>query len=143
MEGSLRDRVEALVDAGMTEEAAFREAVRRVGSYGTADVEYRKVYWGKLKRRRQLFNEFSWRFSMLRNYLKVASRNLLRRKGYVVINVSGLAIGLASCLLIGMYVRYERSYDRYHVHFERIYRVVHSFGTAEPSETGVPHSTSA
>ena len=49
MEGSLRDRVEALVDAGMPEEAAFREAVRRLGSYGTAEIEYRKVYLGSLR----------------------------------------------------------------------------------------------
>jgi hypothetical protein len=41
LEGSLRDRVEAHVEAGMPEEAAFREAVRRLGSYGTAEIEYR------------------------------------------------------------------------------------------------------
>jgi hypothetical protein len=95
LEGSLRDRVEGLVDAGMPEEAAFREAVRRMGSSGTAEVEYRKVYWGKPRRRRQLLNELSWRFSMLKNYLKIAFRNLHRHKGYAFINIGGLAIGLA------------------------------------------------
>lgn len=54
LEGGLRDRVEALLKAGLSEEAAFREALRRLGSYGMAEVEYRKVYWGKLRRRRRL-----------------------------------------------------------------------------------------
>ena len=60
---------------------------------------------------------------MLSNYLKVALRNLLRHKGYSFINVFGLAIGMASCVLIMLYVQDELSYDRYHEKAERIYRV--------------------
>jgi putative ABC transport system permease protein len=60
---------------------------------------------------------------MLANYLKVALRNLLRHKGYSFINVFGLAIGMACCVLIMLYVQDELSYDRYHERADRIYRV--------------------
>ncbi len=60
---------------------------------------------------------------MLSSYLKVALRNLLRRKGYSFINVFGLAIGMACCVLIMLYVQDELSYDRYHHNSARIYRV--------------------
>ena len=60
---------------------------------------------------------------MLRNYLKVAWRGLRRRPGYTVINVLGLAVGIACCLLILLHVRSELSYDRFHEKAERIYRV--------------------
>ncbi len=60
---------------------------------------------------------------MLKNYFKIALRNLRRQKGYTFINVAGLAVGIAACLLIGLYVREELSYDRFHERAERIYRV--------------------
>ncbi len=60
---------------------------------------------------------------MLKNYFKIAYRNLKRRKGYALINIFGLAAGMAACLLIGLYVRYELSYDVFHEKAERIYRV--------------------
>lgn len=59
---------------------------------------------------------------MLKNYFTVALRTLRRQSGYTVINVVGLAVGLACCLLIALYVRHELSYDRYHVNADRIYR---------------------
>jgi len=124
LEDSLRDRVAALVEAGLPEEAAFREARRRMGTYGTAEAEYRKVYWGKLRRRRELLSEFTWRFSMLKNYLKIAVRNLLRQTGYSFVNIAGLTVGLACCLLILLYIQHERSYDRFHEKADRIHRVV-------------------
>ena len=65
---------------------------------------------------------------MLRNYLKIAYRNLVRHKGYAFINVFGLAVGLAACLLIGLYVQHERSYDRFHTRADRIYRLVMEAG---------------
>ncbi len=60
---------------------------------------------------------------MLKNYLKTACRNLLKNKTYSLLNIAGLAIGFASCLLILMYVRHELSYDKFHPNSERIYRV--------------------
>ena len=60
---------------------------------------------------------------MLTNYLKIALRNLHKYKGYTFINVAGLAVGLACCLLIVLFVRDELSYDRYHEKADQIYRV--------------------
>src|SRR4051794_11941045 len=60
---------------------------------------------------------------MLRNYLTIAWRNLKRHKVFSLINVLGLAIGMAACLLILQYVSFELSYDRFHTKGERIYRV--------------------
>src|SRR5262245_25331867 len=60
---------------------------------------------------------------MLKNHLKIALRNLLKHKGYSLINVAGLAVGMACCLLILLFVQDELSYDRYHEHADRIYRL--------------------
>lgn len=60
---------------------------------------------------------------MLRNYLTVALRGLLRNKLYSSITIAGLALGMACCLLIALYVRDEISYDRFHANSSRIYRV--------------------
>lgn len=59
---------------------------------------------------------------MIRNYFKIAWRNILKNKGYSVINILGLAIGMAVCLLILLYVQNELSYDRYHTNADRVYR---------------------
>lgn len=60
---------------------------------------------------------------MLKNYFLIAWRNLRNNKAFSFINISGLAIGLATCLLILLYVKDELSYDRYNVKADRIYRV--------------------
>ena len=60
---------------------------------------------------------------MIKNYLTIAFRNLLREKGYSFINISGLAIGIASSILILLFVQDELSYDRHHEHAGNIYRV--------------------
>src|ERR1700761_5398764 len=60
---------------------------------------------------------------MIRNYIKTAYRTLVKNKGFTAINVFGLAMGLAACLLIVFYVFDELSYDRYNVNADRIYRV--------------------
>jgi ABC-type antimicrobial peptide transport system permease subunit len=60
---------------------------------------------------------------MFKNYLKIALRNLVRYKGYSLINITGLAIGIASSLLILMWIQDELSYDRFHQNASQIYRV--------------------
>ncbi len=60
---------------------------------------------------------------MLSNYFKVALRYLMRNRGYTVINIFGLAIGITCCVLIMLFVRSEWSYDRFHSKADRIYRV--------------------
>jgi putative ABC transport system permease protein len=60
---------------------------------------------------------------MIKNYLKIAWRNIIRHKAYSGINVFGLAIGIAACLLILQYVSFELSYENFQVNKNRIYRV--------------------
>ena len=60
---------------------------------------------------------------MIRNYTVTAIRSLLKYRGYSVINVVGLAIGIAGCLLMLMYIQYEFSYDGFHEKKDRIYRL--------------------
>ena len=60
---------------------------------------------------------------MFKNYLKVALRNIRKQKGYAFLNISGLAIGMAVCLMILLWVRGELSYDTFHAEAENIYRV--------------------
>jgi putative ABC transport system permease protein len=61
---------------------------------------------------------------MLKNYFKIAWRNLIRNKSYAAINITGLAIGIAACLLIFLVVQFETSFDRYHTYKDSIYRIV-------------------
>ncbi len=60
---------------------------------------------------------------MIRSYLRVAIRSLLKRKGFSAINVVGLSVGLGAVILIFLYAQHELSYDRFHADGERIYQV--------------------
>ena len=77
---------------------------------------------------------------MLRNYLKTALRVLRAQFGYALFNLLGLAVGMAACLLIVLFVRHELSYDRYHTQSDRIYRLVEVIEGAEESSS-VPFPT--
>lgn len=73
---------------------------------------------------------------MFKNYLKIALRNLLKYKGHSLINIVGLAIGIASCILIALYIRHELSYDRFFSDGDRLFRVTMSLtvdGKLDPS----------
>src|ERR1700740_2839012 len=61
---------------------------------------------------------------MIKNYIKVALRNLWKYKSFSAINILGLAIGMAACLLILQYVSFKLSYDQFHPGVKDIYRVV-------------------
>ena len=71
---------------------------------------------------------------MLRNYIRIALRNIFRQKGYSLINISGLAIGIVSCLFIVIYIVDEFSYDRFHANGDRIYRLFFDY-TSPNGET--------
>src|SRR5436190_423028 len=60
---------------------------------------------------------------MIKNYFKIAWRSAIKQKGYSLINIVGLGIGIAACLLILQYVSFELSYENFHVNKNRIYRV--------------------
>src|ERR1700761_2085 len=65
---------------------------------------------------------------MLKNYFKIGYRNIIRHKAYSFINLSGLAIGMASSILILLWVQNELSYDKFNKNAKQIYRVVCSLG---------------
>ncbi len=75
--------------------------------------------------------------AMLKNYVKIAIRNLARYKGYAFINIFGLATGIICCLLIYLYVQDELSYDKFNENADRIYRVINN-GTMRGNELTVP-----
>ena len=75
---------------------------------------------------------------MWKNYLKIAYRNLVRQKGYTFINIAGLAVGLAACLVIALFVRHELSYDRFHPNADRVYRLVRPSPDGEGGQPRVP-----
>lgn len=61
---------------------------------------------------------------MLKNYIKIMLRNFIKHRFYSVLNIIGLAIGLACCILIGLFLDYELGYDRHHKNRDQIYRVI-------------------
>jgi len=78
---------------------------------------------------------------MIKNYLKVTFRNIGKYKAYSLINIAGLAIGLAACVLILLYVQDELSFDTYHEQGDQIYRVI--LDAAVMDQTIVTTNTSA
>lgn len=69
-------------------------------------------------------DSFIWGTLMLKNYFKVTLRNIRQHKGYALINVAGLAIGMACFILILLFVGFELSFDGYHEKADQIYRIV-------------------
>jgi len=102
-------------------EEVFHEIGRESG-YSKA----RRWYW------RQCLNSFpaylfyllSWSIVLFRNYLKTALRNISRQKTHSLVNILGLSLALASCVLIYLFIADELSYDRFHKKADLIYAVV-------------------
>ena len=72
---------------------------------------------------------------MLRNYLKIAFRQLWRNKSFSAINLFGLTLGTACCLYILLYVQHHRSYDRHHAGVENLYRIISDLNLSDDGET--------
>ncbi len=73
-------------------------------------------------------------YGMFKNYLKTGMRNIRKQKVFSAINIAGLSVGIACGLLILLYVTNELSYDTYHSKYDRIYRILHAYRTAEAFE---------
>ena len=71
-------------------------------------------------------NIFIWSEAMLKNYFRIAVRNMWKSKGHSFINIAGLAMGMACCLVILFWVRQELGFDRFHERADRLYRVIFS-----------------
>jgi putative ABC transport system permease protein len=81
-----------------------------------------------------------WSMIMMRNYLKIALRNMRKHKVYSFINISGLAVSIACCLMILMHIRFESSYDNYHRDADRVYRLGIDISTSSFKRTFAPIS---
>lgn len=90
----------------------------------------RMWYWGQVVRAlpHYTLDALRWSGIMYKNYLKLALRTLGRHRGYTVINVVGLAIGLACALSIFLWVQDEVRYDRFHEKATELYRVAQDYG---------------
>ncbi len=79
-----------------------------------------------------------WSCIMLKNYIKIALRNIRRNGGYSFINIAGLALGMASCILILAWVRDERGFDRFHEKTDSLYlvRTINHYGSETTTGTG-------
>lgn len=77
---------------------------------------------------------------MIRNYITIALRSIFRNKTYSFINIAGLSVGIACCLLLALYIQDEASVDRHHKDVDRIYRVISLMGE---NADRTMHTTSA
>ncbi len=108
---------------------------------GSFEVEYLEIYSkkGRLSSKIWFWEQIllsllpllkvqlSWGIVMFGNYIKTALRNIKTQKTYSMINITGLAAGMACCILILVWVFYEFSYDRFHKNQDRIYRLVSDY----------------
>ncbi len=102
-------------------EEAYTDLLEESGPFRTKAwlwLQIIKLYFGAVR------VNIVWRCIMLKNYLKIAFRNMKRHKGYAFMNILGLAVGMACCILILLYVQYELGYDCYHPQADHIYRIL-------------------
>ncbi len=76
---------------------------------------------------------------MFKNYIKTALRNIRRYKGYSIINIAGLTVGMACFILILLWVYDELNYDTFHTHSDRLYRIILKKAD-DPHDPGIPSS---
>jgi len=122
LESHLRDKVEHLRDLGFSEIEAFEEAVKKIGEPPSIGSEYFKTDTRHISGRPS-WQKSRWLPPLFSNYLKIGLRKIKRQKIYSLINIAGLAVGLACCAVIIFYVKNELSYDSFHKDADRIYRV--------------------
>ncbi len=123
LESHLRDEISNQLKLGASEEEAFKKASLIVGQPESIGEEFYKIHTLRLSGRPpwkppRFMPELFW------NYFKVALRKIRRHKGYSLINISGLAIGMACCFLVFLWVQDELSFDRFHTKAKEIYRVL-------------------
>jgi hypothetical protein len=125
LERYLRDKVDELGREGLEPEEAFRTAEAEFEKASNLDEAYGHARAARPGRR------FPWRPSRFQpalawSHVRIALRRLRRQKVFSLINVGGLALGLACALLIFIWVADELGYDRFHVKADRVFRVVSS-----------------
>jgi putative ABC transport system permease protein len=134
LEESLRDDVEELVRQGMAEEGAFRQIAAEMGRAEDVGAEFHKVYTPR-RSGRPAWQAPRFVPALAWDYLKVAMRKFKRQKYGALINLFGLAAGLAVCILILLWVRDELSYDKFLANRDHLYllTIEHPNGALDPN----------
>jgi putative ABC transport system permease protein len=127
LERYLRDKVEDLCGEGLSQEEAFRSAEAEFQRAGTLEAAYGHARSARPRGR------FPWRAplftpGLFRSYVKIALRRLRLQRAHSLINIGGLALGLAACLLVFLWVQDEVGYDRHH---ERAASIAQVYSTAD------------
>jgi len=122
LEAHLRDAVDALKRDGLPEEEAFRQAVARVGGAENIASECGKVREYRLDLRSPL-RASRFMPALLGNYFKIGLRKFRRQKGYSLINIAGLTVGMTCVVLLLSWIQDELSYDKFHEKINDIYLV--------------------
>ncbi len=121
LESHLRDEIDHQIERGLDEEAAFRASLEKSAPADILGREYDKA---KLyERSRPYWHPSRIMPSLIWSYIKIALRKVKRHKGFSLINIAGLAIGMAACILILIWVQDELSYDRFHKNADQIFRI--------------------
>jgi putative ABC transport system permease protein len=131
LESHLRDEIKRLKESGLSDAEALQRAIAQMGPPDSIGAEYFKTD------RRDIPGQTLWASSrfipaLAWSYLKVTLRKIKHNKAYSVINIAGLATGIACCLFILLYVIFELSFDNFHKDVDRIYIV----GQDRRSEAG-------
>jgi putative ABC transport system permease protein len=122
LESHLRDEFENFVQRGIPEEDAFQKCLEMIGNENRIGTEYFKTDTRGFSGRPP-WNPSRFVPVLVFNYLKIALRRIRRYKGHSLINIAGLAVGMAACILMLIWVQDELSYDRFHKNAAQIYRV--------------------
>jgi len=113
----IRDQVQSLLVGGLSEEQAYRQALRDMGPVHETDTEYRKNH--------SLSQTMSVMLPMLKNYIILAFRNLKKNKVSTVINIFGLSVALGLCMVVYLYLLNSRNINSFHENGEQIFLVEH------------------
>lgn len=111
------------IDQGFSEEEAFRHATQ--DHIGDAEALSDEFYKSRtpITDKRPPWKKKSRLIQLMPGYVKVALRNFMRKKGYTLINYVGLTVGLFTVAVVGLYIKYETSWDSFHSKSERVYRI--------------------
>ncbi len=123
LEACLRDEIADFVSQGLTPKEAFHRVSKEMGSPDAMGYEFFKVY-AKTRFGPPVWMRTRFAPALLWNTIKITLRKIKRQKGYSVINIAGLAVGMACCTVMLLWVKDELSFDRFHANFDSIYRVI-------------------
>ncbi|MEQ9307860.1 MAG: ABC transporter permease [Balneolaceae bacterium] len=130
LESHLRDRIDALIESGESNEEAFNVASVEIGNVELVAKEFYKITTTKPF----LDTSSGMNWGILSNFIKISRRNLFRNKLYASLNILGLVIGITSALFIYLFIQNELSYDTFHEKGDRIYKVHRVIERPEGSE---------